>query len=68
MLTTGGLIVLLQHHNLAYPNTTLHYSWPIETTAYTGMVSVPGKNEVIVSYDLNNHYGAIFTVRVAIGG
>ena len=55
-----------QHHNAAYPNATLHYKWPIETTAYTGMVAVPGKNEVIVSYDLNNHYGAIFTVRIQV--
>ena len=55
-----------QHHNAAYPNKTLHFGWPIGTTGYTGMVSVAGKNEVIVSYDCNGR--AIFTVRVIIRG
>ena len=60
---------ITEHHNRAYPNRSLHYSWPIHTSSYTGMVAVPDQNEVIVSYDMLNTPGtggAVFAVRVHI--
>ena len=46
------------------------------TTAYTGLVNLPGTNDVVVSYDKNGHAwapypgdgdkSAVFTVRVTI--
>ena len=68
------------HHNAAYPNASFHYASPVpttqETTSYTGLVSFPGTNDVLLSYDYlangwnpapwPNAASAIFTVRITV--
>eukprot|EP00041_Stephanoeca_diplocostata_P012298 m.206241 g.206241 ORF g.206241 m.206241 type:complete len:414 (+) comp18895_c0_seq2:210-1451(+) len=73
---------LAAHHNARYSNTALHYHDVIpstkETTSYTGLVTIPGTEDVLVSYDrLANGWNpapwpsaasAIFVVRITVSG
>lgn len=51
---------LADYHNSAYPDSAFHYNVTVynvqhetlmQTTSYTGLVAIPGTNDVLVSYD-----------------